>query len=266
MRCAPEEPVSDGASARLTLECPRIPLRSLSAAQFRRRFMIPNLPVLLTDATDGWRAQREWVTPDGRPDLSALAQLFGDSIVPVANCARSGKRTEMSLAEYAAWWAGDRTDGGCLYLKDWTFAAEHPSYGAYETPAILRDDWLNQHWHSSRGGGVSGGADSPSGDGQGMDSISSGDGHATESISGGDMPAPGIGEGDSAAGDEAGDHRCAARSRPISPQPASPRAVQPLLPAAIHSPSRSAPACLQPPPPPLPPLGLLTPPLGPPSL
>jgi hypothetical protein len=198
---ATDEPV-DGASAGLTLECPRIPLSSLSAAELRRRFMIPNLPVLLTDATDAWRAQHEWVTPEGRPDLPALARLFGDSIVPVADCARGGRRTEMSLGEYAAWWTGDRAPDACLYLKDWTFAAEHPSYDAYETPAILRDDWLNEHWNASQGGGGSGGTGS------------SLEGQATESILDSGVPAPGMDEGDSEAGDEAGDHRCAAQSGP----------------------------------------------------
>lgn len=45
--------------------CPRVPIGSLSASEFRTRFMLPNLPVLLTGATEGWRAATEWVTPAG---------------------------------------------------------------------------------------------------------------------------------------------------------------------------------------------------------
>jgi len=196
-------------------ECPRVPLASLSVADFRRRFLIPNQPVLLTGATDGWRAGREWITSEGEPDLCALAQLFGDSIVPVADCLRRGRRSEMTVNEYAAWWVSDRAGGNeCLYLKDWTFAAEHPGYRAYETPRVLSDDWLNEHWAASRGEcGGAGGQDSPlGGDADSFAAAKSrnaaADGAPAAAKDGTPDSDVGTAGDEAASRDEAGDHRC----------------------------------------------------------
>jgi hypothetical protein len=205
------EPTTDAVAR----ECPRVPLASLSVAEFRRRFLIPNQPVLLTGATDGWRAGHEWTTPEGEPDLSALARLFGNSIVPVADCLRRGRRSEMTVNEYAAWWAGDRAGGSeCLYLKDWTFAAEHSGYRAYETPRVLSDDWLNEHWAASRGEcGGAGGEDAPLGGdaeafGAAPPNNAAADG-APDAATDGTPDGDGEAAGDEAAArDEAGDHRC----------------------------------------------------------
>lgn len=139
---------------------PRRPIDSLTPAEFRRLYLVPNRPVVLTGATVGWRAASDWVTADGEPDLPALARLFGEDVVPVADCSRNGRLggraaaacRDMRVAEYAAWWQGSgRASGECLYLKDWTFAAKHPEYRAYHTPAPLADDWLNEHWAARRG-------------------------------------------------------------------------------------------------------------------
>ena len=106
--------------------------------------------MIITGATGGWRATREWVDPaTGKPDVAALARLFGEDEVSVHD-SRGGTR-EMRLSEYIAWWTrrggeGDEELG--LYLKDWHCAALHPQYCAYETPACLGEDWLNEHWAS----------------------------------------------------------------------------------------------------------------------
>lgn len=61
----------------------------------------------------------------------------------------------MTVSEYVSWWRGvlqrgRYSDSGARldlkYLKDWHFAAQHPEYGAYETPPHVADDWLNDHW------------------------------------------------------------------------------------------------------------------------
>jgi len=67
--------------------CATVPLASLSVSEFRHRFLLPCRPVVLGEVTEGWRAAQEWVTPSGAPDLRALAALFGDSLVPVVDCA-----------------------------------------------------------------------------------------------------------------------------------------------------------------------------------
>ena len=120
----------------------RVPIASITPAEFAERYLRPNRPVLLTGVGESWRCQH-WVTVDGRPDIAFLAATFGDSSVPVAS--PDGSRSTMTVAEYVTWWRGPRASGP-HYLKDWHFVAQHPEYGAYETPPHVADDWLNDHW------------------------------------------------------------------------------------------------------------------------
>ena len=132
---------------------PHVPLASLTAAEFREHFMAPNLPVMLTGATAGWRSVEDWVDSDGQPDVARLAVLFPDAEVSVYDAA---KRRDMSLRDYADWWAGRAAAPSPLYLKDWHLPREQPEYGAYELPAAVADDWLNEHW-AATGGEADGG-------------------------------------------------------------------------------------------------------------
>ena len=130
-------------------EVERVPLASLTRADFEERFQRRNLPVVLTGVTDSWRCAREWLTPAGTPDLKRLASLFGSHVVTVhGERGRDGKRSrsEMTVGEYADWWTRRTPDSDPLYLKDWSLARLEPGYGAYETPACLGEDWLNEHW------------------------------------------------------------------------------------------------------------------------
>ena len=120
----------------------RVRIASLTPEEFAERYLRPNRPVLLTGVGELWRCQH-WVTADGRPDIAFLAATFGDSSVPVAS--PDGSRSTMTVAEYVTWWRGSRASGP-RYLKDWHFVAQHPEYGAYETPPHVADDWLNDHW------------------------------------------------------------------------------------------------------------------------
>ena len=137
---------------------PRIPIGSLTPEEFRERFMAPNLPVMLTGAADSWRATAEWVAAAGQPAVSTLAALFPDSEVSVVD--GKGKRREMSISEYAAWWERRVEGEPPLYLKDWHLPHLHAEYGAYALPPHVADDWLNEHWSATSGGdgGDSGGS------------------------------------------------------------------------------------------------------------
>ena len=119
----------------------RVPIDSITEAQFAERYLRPNRPVLLTGIET--LAETEWVTAGGTPDIEYFATVFGDSSVPVAS--PDGSRCTMTVSEYASWWRGSRA-GPPQYLKDWHFAAQHPTYGAYLTPPHVADDWLNEHW------------------------------------------------------------------------------------------------------------------------
>ena len=88
---------------------PRRPIDSLTPAEFRRLYLVPNRPVVLTGATVGWRAASDWVTADGEPDLPALARLFGQDVVPVADCSRNGR---LGGRAAAAWVTDEVTSNG----------------------------------------------------------------------------------------------------------------------------------------------------------
>ena len=124
----------------------RVPIDSITPAEFAERYLRPNRPVLLTGVGERWHCHH-WVTTNGSPYVAFLAECFGDSRVPVAS--PDGSRCTMTVTEYASWWRGDELGaraGPPQYLKDWHFAAQHPEYRAYETPPHVADDWLNDHW------------------------------------------------------------------------------------------------------------------------
>ena len=83
----------------------------------------------------------------------------------------NNRRHEMTFAEYAAYWRQRDVDDRLLYLKDWHFANEFPSYQvlhlhwpllesvlepqeaqgwcllqAYTCPPFFQDDWLNDYY------------------------------------------------------------------------------------------------------------------------
>ncbi len=128
----------------MVLACPTV-----TTTDEARRRVRDNLPFLLSNATDGWRAN-SWVSTTNEPDVQRLAQLFGDDTVTVA-VQDQHERRNMTVREYARWWA-DRTqpartkngDEPWLYLKDWNFTASHA--GWYTPPECFADDWLNEHW------------------------------------------------------------------------------------------------------------------------
>ena len=158
---------------------PIVDASELSPSQFLERYVKPNLPVLITGLTDGWRARREWVVHgSGAPDVGgAMAEHFGDAEVLVVDCDApldtDLARVQMPFREFARFWTSRRgrksdeggggggnnnndddddedknadDDGRRLYLKDWTFTCDFPGYGAYTTPPHFADDWLNAYW------------------------------------------------------------------------------------------------------------------------
>ncbi|KAL3824869.1 hypothetical protein ACJIZ3_020898 [Penstemon smallii] len=123
--------------------------KELSYVEFAQKYLSKNQPVILTGLTNDWRACRDWVSDDGKPDLRFFSAHFGSSIVQVAECGTreftDQKRVEMSVSEFTDRWLEDSgsDDSQLLYLKDWHFVKEYPEYIAYSTPMFFRDDWLN---------------------------------------------------------------------------------------------------------------------------
>lgn len=61
----------------------RVDGKSLSYAQFVATYLQRNDPVVLTGLMDGWRACRDWVTHEGKPNLPFFSTHFGDARVQV---------------------------------------------------------------------------------------------------------------------------------------------------------------------------------------
>ena len=74
-----------------------------------------------------------------------------------AFCCRSNAactpRLDMTVAEFAHWWNMHKAgqDDRLLYLKDWHFANEFPTYKAYKTPVYFQEDWLNEFYDMKQG-------------------------------------------------------------------------------------------------------------------
>lgn len=51
--------------------------------EFVERYLLNNQPVLLTGLMDDWRASKDWVSLDGRPNLHFFSTHFGNSRVQV---------------------------------------------------------------------------------------------------------------------------------------------------------------------------------------
>lgn len=123
--------------------------RELTYSEFAEKYMSQNQPVLLTGLMDDWRACKDWVSPNGKPNLHFFSTHFGKSKVQVADCGTreftDQKRIEMTVSEFVDRWLHDGGAGGgsLLYLKDWHFVKEYPEYIAYRTPMDFSDDWLN---------------------------------------------------------------------------------------------------------------------------
>jgi len=117
---------------------------TLTRAQFWRRFLVPNRPVLLTGVTTSWHCANEWVCADGSPDLAALAARFGSVAVQVTDCAEtSAPRMSWSLEQFCEYLTQHQAgaDSRLLYMTDVHLAALEPTL--YSVPALFRDDWLN---------------------------------------------------------------------------------------------------------------------------
>ncbi|XAR50213.1 hypothetical protein NMG60_11004479 [Bertholletia excelsa] len=133
--------------------------KELSYSEFAEQYLAKNQPVVLTGLMDDWRACKDWVLHDGRPNLRFFSTHFGKSKVQVADCGSreftDQKRVEMSVSEFVDYWLEFSIEGvnngsvrehhgkSPLYLKDWHFVKEYPEYLAYSNPLFFHDDWLN---------------------------------------------------------------------------------------------------------------------------
>ncbi|XP_072010652.1 2-oxoglutarate and iron-dependent oxygenase JMJD4 isoform X2 [Engystomops pustulosus] len=129
---------------------------AFSYDEFFRRFLVANAPCLFSaEFSRSWRSRRSWVTSDNKPNWTHLLEVYGDAIVPVANCDvkeyNANPKELLPLREYVAYWReyienGHRSPRGCLYLKDWHMRREFSGQDVYDLPVYFSSDWLNEYW------------------------------------------------------------------------------------------------------------------------
>ncbi|XP_045179491.2 2-oxoglutarate and iron-dependent oxygenase JMJD4-like [Mercenaria mercenaria] len=131
-------------------------VKEIDYNNFFKEYLLANKPCIFTpDVTMQWKSRKDWVMENHTPNYTFLRALFGDAIVPVANCKQeqysSHPKQDILLSEYLDYWEKYRVDGypedePRLYLKDWHFTKAYPDYKAYTTPVYFLSDWLNEFW------------------------------------------------------------------------------------------------------------------------
>ncbi|XP_056408797.1 2-oxoglutarate and iron-dependent oxygenase JMJD4 isoform X2 [Hyla sarda] len=129
---------------------------TFSYDEFFHKYLIANAPCLFSaEFSRSWSSRHSWVTSENKPNWGHLLRVYGDAIVPVANCDvkeyNANPKELLPLREYIAYWReytenGGRSARGCLYLKDWHMRREFPDRDVYRTPLYFSSDWLNEYW------------------------------------------------------------------------------------------------------------------------
>lgn len=131
-------------------------IENLSYNEFFDRFMVKNIPVLITGIADQWECMN-WVadSTNSKINFEYLEQKI-DNIqnVPIANCSKvyynSHEKSEMQFTEFLDYWKSQHKNiesepKDLLYLKDWHLRRNQPNYKFYKTPFYFASDWLNEY-------------------------------------------------------------------------------------------------------------------------
>ncbi|KAG7392641.1 JmjC domain, hydroxylase [Phytophthora pseudosyringae] len=125
---------------------------TLSYEDFCARYMAPNRPVLLRNATDKWFPKAAQWRDGQRINFMHLKAQYGAALAPVASgdVAEYGdeERWTMRLGEEVTDAYLDLVESktvGKKYLKDWHFVHTF-GHDFYVTPPFFKDDWLNWWW------------------------------------------------------------------------------------------------------------------------
>lgn len=63
--------------------------KELSYSDFAEKYLARNQPVIITGLTEAWRACKDWVSDDGKPNLRFFSDHFGSSRVQVTTLTTS---------------------------------------------------------------------------------------------------------------------------------------------------------------------------------
>lgn len=130
-------------------------IRNLSYNDFFDRFMVKNIPVLITGIPDQWECMN-WTTNSTscKINLEYLKQqIDNQQNVPIANCNKvyfnSHEKSELKFIDFLNYWNNRQKNiesetNDLLYLKDWHLRRSQPNYSFYKTPFYFASDWLNE--------------------------------------------------------------------------------------------------------------------------
>lgn len=156
----------------------RVSSSQLTYKDFVESYMNQNKPVIITNIIDSneennWRVRSDdWLDPTKtRPNIKHIQKLFGDELVSVHEQEKAGftfarpRPTKMTVTEFCDWWFKHHHEEEIvdennkqlhsllppkiLYLKDWKFLANFPSYPLYQCPFYFQNDWLNQYMNGA---------------------------------------------------------------------------------------------------------------------
>ncbi|XP_053980754.1 2-oxoglutarate and iron-dependent oxygenase JMJD4 [Hylaeus anthracinus] len=128
---------------------------SITYDEFFSKYLIPNKPCIFNSkVTENWSCRRQWSDEDA-PDFDVLDLLFGNCVVPVADCNKkyynSQSKDDMKMKDYLNYWM-DYTKSNysdsrsLLYLKDWHCPRLFPNAPMYNIPQYFASDWLNEYY------------------------------------------------------------------------------------------------------------------------
>lgn len=128
---------------------------SVTYDEFFTKYLIPNKPCIFKSSiTENWSCRRQW-NLDNAPDFDVLDILFGNCMVPVADCNKkyynSQSKNDMQMKDYLNYWIeyakSNYSDSmPLLYLKDWHCQKLFPNAPMYNVPQYFASDWLNEYY------------------------------------------------------------------------------------------------------------------------
>ncbi|XP_043256192.1 2-oxoglutarate and iron-dependent oxygenase JMJD4 [Colletes gigas] len=131
---------------------------SMTYDEFFTKYLIPNKPCIFnTKITENWSCRRQW-NDDNAPDFDVLDLLFGNCVVPVADCNKkyynSQQKDDMRMSDYLNYWmdytrSNSSNSMSLLYLKDWHCPRLFPNAPMYNVPQYFASDWLNEYYISN---------------------------------------------------------------------------------------------------------------------
>lgn len=134
-------------------------VNSFTYNEFFDRFMVINVPVLITGIADRWECMN-WVNygknlVNCNINFDYLTRKIDiNQNVPIANCSKvyfnSHEKSEMPFGQFVDYWKqqihqNERELTNLLYLKDWHLRHNQPDYKFYKTPSYFASDWLNEY-------------------------------------------------------------------------------------------------------------------------